>query len=164
MVMPVLCNRTDAPCIKVCPGNPKTGPGQPCKAMYKTPGRHHAAHNPNCAWAAATAVEKCPYSHEKLDARASTAAYSVISLNAMDEEPQPYWAGQDLGHPGLHVLGTGTAAKADCPVPAMSAWKGSDRSRCARDDVVEKCTFCYHRAHGLQPACVEVCLAGTHLR
>ena len=160
MVMPVLCNHcTDAPCVKVCPGNPKkAGPGQPYKAMYKTP-EGITLHNPELCVGCGDCQKKCPYSHEKLDASSlDGGSYSVISLNAMDEEPQPFWAGKTAAIPGCTSSGAEVAAKAGARVPAMSAWKGSDLQPVRKDDVVEKCTFCYHRVlNGLQPACVEVC-------
>ncbi len=40
----------------------------------------------------------------------------------------------------------------------MNPWKGGDLQPIRKGDVVEKCTFCYHRTiNGLQPACVEAC-------
>ena len=160
VVMPVLCNHcSDAPCIKVCPGNPKkAGPGKPYKALYKTP-EGITLHDPELCVGCGDCQKRCPYSHEKLDdASLDGRTYSVISLNPADDEPQPYWADKASVIPGCTASGAETAARAGTRTPAMNAWKGSDLQPVRSDDVSEKCTFCYHRVlNGLQPACVEVC-------
>ena len=159
-VMPVLCNHcTDAPCIKVCPGNPKkAGPGQPYKALFKTP-EGITLHDPSLCVGCGECQKKCPYSHERLgDDSLNGDSYSVISLNVMDDEPQPYWADKGSAIPGCTASGAETAAKAGARIPAMNQWQGGELQPIRGDDVVEKCTFCYHRVqNGLQPACVEVC-------
>jgi Fe-S-cluster-containing dehydrogenase component len=159
-VIPVLCNHcSDPPCITICPGNKeKAGPGKPYKALYKTP-EGITMHNPELCVGCGDCQKRCPYSFEKLDARSlDGSTYSVISLNAMDEPTQPYWADKASVIPGCTASGAETAAKAGAPVPAMNKWAGKDVQPIRSDDCVEKCTFCYHRVlNGLQPACVEAC-------
>ena len=165
-VMPVLCNHCDeAPCIAVCPGNPKkAGPGQPYKALFKTP-EGITLHNPELCVGCGDCQKRCPYSHPSLDdASLDGQTYSVISLNPMDEPAQPYWSDKTAAIPGCTSSGADVAAKAGTPIPAMNAWKGSDLQPIRSDDVVEKCTFCYHRVlNGLQPACVDACPAQARI-
>lgn len=159
-VLPVLCNHcTDAPCIDKCPGNPeKAGKGNPYKALFKTPDGI-TLHDPELCVGCGDCQKACPYSHEKLGPSSLAGeTYSVISLNPIDEEPQPYWSDKVAMIPGCTSSGAETAAKAGAAIPALNAWQGGDTKPLRSDDVVEKCTFCYHRiSHGLQPACVEVC-------
>ncbi len=162
MVIPVLCNHCDEPpCIKICPGNPeKAGPGKPYKALFKTP-EGITMHNPELCVGCGDCQTKngCPYSHEKLDAKSLTGeTYSVISLNPAQDEPQPFWADKTSAIPGCTSSGAEVSAKAGTRIPAMNAWMGGETQAIRSDDVIEKCTFCYHRVtNGLQPACVEVC-------
>lgn len=161
MVIPVLCNHCDdPPCIKVCPGNPeKAGPGKPYKALYKT-AEGITLFNPDlCVGCGDCQRIGCPYSHEKLGPSSLTGeTYSVISLNAAEDEPQPFWADKTAAIPGCTSSGAEVSAKTGTRLPAMNAWQGSDTQPIRSDDVIEKCTFCYHRVmNGLQPACVEVC-------
>ena len=165
-VIPVLCNHcSDAPCIKVCPGNPeKAGKGNPYKALYKTP-EGITMHDPELCVGCGDCQKRCPYSQPKLDdSSLDGRSYSVISLNAMDEPTQPYWADKTAAIPGCTASGADTAAKAGVPVPAMNQWKGRDLQPIRKDDCIEKCTFCYHRVlNGLQPACVEACPAQARI-
>lgn len=165
-VMPVLCNHcSDAPCVTKCPGNPeKAGPGNPYKALYKTP-EGITMHNPDLCVGCRECQTNCPYSHEKLDSSSlEGGSYSVISFNAMDEHTQPRWADKTSAIPGCTASGAEVAALAGAMPPMLNAWKGGDLQPVRQDDVVEKCTFCYHRVlNGLQPACVEVCPAKARI-
>ena len=149
-VMPVLCNHcSDAPCVKACPVKGE-------KAMYKTPEGITMYDSSKCI-GCRSCQEACPYSQEKLgDESLDGQTYSVISYNSDTAEPQPYWADKSAAIAGCTASGAEVAAKAG--VPAMNQFKAGEAQPLRRKDVVEKCTFCYHRvSNGLQPACVEVC-------
>jgi Fe-S-cluster-containing dehydrogenase component len=166
-VMPVLCNHcSDAPCIKICPGNPekagnlaKSPTGNPYKALFKTPEGITLLNSELCVGCGDCQRIGCPYSHVKLDESSLTGAtYSVISLNPYEDDPQPRWSDKTSVIPGCTSSGAEVAALAGAKPPMMNQWKGGDLQPVRTDDVVEKCTFCYHRVlNGLQPACVEVC-------
>ena len=152
-VMPVLCNHCDdAPCVKACPvkGN---------KAMFKTP-EGITMYDSNLCIGCQSCQEACPYSatslgEESLDGQ----TYSVISYNADEANPQPYWNDKaPAAIPGCTSTGAEVSAKAGAPLPAYNAFNGPEALPQRKAGVVEKCTFCYHRVtNGLQPACVEVC-------
>jgi len=165
-VMPVLCNHcSDAPCIKVCPGNPKkAGPGKPYKALYKTP-EGITLHNPELCVGCGDCQRKCPYSHDRLDdSSLEGASYSVISLNPMDEDAQPRWSDKSAAIPGCTASGAEVAALAGATPPMLNKWQGGELQPVRSDDVIEKCTFCYHRVlNGLQPACVDACPARARI-
>lgn len=160
LVMPVLCNHcTDAPCVKGCPGNPKkAGPGNPYKALFKTP-EGITLHDPELCVGCRACQKNCPYSHEDLGVSSLDGqTYSVISFNPEGESTQPRWADKTSAIPGCTASGAEVAALAGALPPTVNQWKGGDLQPVRADDVVEKCTFCYHRVlNGLQPACVEVC-------
>jgi Fe-S-cluster-containing dehydrogenase component len=151
-VMPVLCNHcSDAPCVKACPVKGE-------KAMYKTPEGITMYDSAKCI-GCRSCQEACPYSSEKLGPESLDGlTYSVISYNRDDADPQPYWSDRTAAIAGCTSSGAEVAARAGAPVPPMNRFEASEVQPIRRKDVVEKCTFCYHRVtNGLQPACVEVC-------
>jgi len=156
-VMPVTCNHcTEAPCVKVCPVTPK--------AMFKTT-EGITMHDPNRCIGCRLCQQACPYSNMELDeASLRGEAYSVISFNPFDSNPQPQWVDKTAIIPGATASGAETAQKAGAPVPAMNQFFAGDAKPLRKAGVVEKCTFCYHRtSNGLQPACVEACPAKARI-
>jgi ferredoxin len=132
--MPVLCNHcSDAPCVKICPGNPekagnptKDPNGKPWKAMYKTP-EGITLHDPALCVGCGDCQKACPYSQEKLGPSSlDGGSYSVISLNPADENPQPRWADKTSAIPGCTASGAEIAALAGAMPPMLNAWKGGD--------------------------------------
>jgi Fe-S-cluster-containing dehydrogenase component len=133
-VIPVLCNHcSDAPCIKICPGNPeKAGKGNPFKALYKTP-EGITLHDPELCIGCGDCQKECPYSVPRLDdASLHGTSYSVISLNTSGEDPQPRWSDKTSAIPGCTSSGAEVAALAGATPPMLNAWKGSDVPPCAR--------------------------------
>lgn len=151
-VMPVLCNHcSDAPCVKACPVKGE-------KAMFKTPEGITMYDSSKCI-GCRQCQEACPYSATSLDERALNGeTYSVISYNSDEGDTQPFWADKSAAIAGGTSSGAEVSARAGATPPAMNTWKAGEVSPVRPKDVVEKCTFCYHRVtNGLQPACVEVC-------
>jgi Fe-S-cluster-containing dehydrogenase component len=150
-VMPVLCNHcSDAPCVKVCPAQPK--------AMFKTP-EGITMHDDASCIGCRLCQYACPYSSGTLDeASLDGATYSVISYNAKGASTQPQWADKTEMIPGCTASGAETAKRAGATTPTMNQFAAGDVEPIRPGGVVEKCTFCYHRtSNGLQPACVEAC-------
>ena len=150
-VMPVLCNHcSDAPCVKVCPTEPK--------AMFKTP-EGITMHDTTQCIGCRRCQRACPYSNRELGAESLDGqTYSVISFNPEDKPVQPYWADKAAAIPGCTSSAAEVAAKAGAAIPALNAFAEGDMKAIRAEGVVEKCTFCYHRtSNGLPPACVEVC-------
>jgi len=156
-VMPVLCNHcSDAPCVKVCPAQPK--------AMFKTP-EGITMHDDASCIGCRLCQYACPYSSGTLDeASLDGATYSVISYNAKGAGTQPQWADRTEMIPGCTASGAETAKRAGATTPALNQFVAGDVEAIRPDGVVEKCTFCYHRtSNGLQPACVEACPAKARI-
>ncbi len=150
-VMPVLCNHcTDAPCVEICPTEPK--------AMFKTP-EGITMHDPELCIGCRRCQRACPYSNRELGAESLNGdTYSVISFNKNDAEPQAFWANKAALIPGCTSAPADVAKAAGAVTPAANLFKAGDAQPIRAEGVIEKCTFCYHRtSNGLQPACVEVC-------
>jgi Fe-S-cluster-containing dehydrogenase component len=151
VVMPVLCNHcSDAPCVKVCPTEPK--------AMFKTP-EGITLHDSELCIGCRRCQRACPYSNKELGEESlDGTAYSVISFNPDGKPVQPQWADTTALIAGCTSAPAAVAKAAGAATPTLNAFVEGDEKNLRPEGVVEKCTFCYHRTlKGLQPACVEVC-------
>lgn len=150
--IPVLCNHcTLAPCVEVCPVKPD-------KAIYKTP-EGITMYDQSLCIGCGRCQRACPYSASQLDETSRDgASYSVISYNDDNAATQPFWADKTPMIAGVTPSAAETAQRAGAPVPTLNRFEGAEVGPLRKPEVIEKCTFCYHRTqNGLQPACVEVC-------
>lgn len=158
VALPVLCNHcSNAPCVEVCPVEPK--------AMYKTPEGVTMHDDARCIGCRAC-QSACPYSQMELGPESlSGETYSVISFNPDGEDSQPFWGAKGAAIPGCTSSGAEVCAKAGSTPPNLNAFAaGGDVDPVRKGGVVEKCTLCFHRiSQGLQPACVDACPARARI-
>ncbi len=112
-VIPVLCNHcSDAPCVKICPGNPekagnptKSLDGKPWKAMFKTP-EGITLHDPELCVGCGDCQKACPYSQEKLGPiQPGWRQLQCDQPEPRGRKPAAALGRQDLRHPRLHRVG-----------------------------------------------------------
>ncbi len=151
-VMPMLCNHcTEAPCIEVCPVEPK--------AMFKTEDGITMINHERCIGCRAC-QEACPYSKKEVLGEET----SVISFNPPGKKVHPMY------HDGKQIIkgstssGVDTARAARALPPHRTKYDHPDYEDVRRPGVVEKCTFCDHRIKkGDIPWCVECCPAEARI-
>ncbi len=151
-VLPVLCNHcTDAPCVEVCPVNPK--------AMYKSP-EGLTLHNDDRCIGCRKCQDACPYSVR--DISASGDQYSVISYN--DYPVHNFWRSKKAVIPNCTGSGDEVAKKVGSLPPNANIYEHPDYKPVRPNYVTEKCILCDHRRKdGLEPYCVVSCPSGARV-
>jgi len=161
---PVRCNHcSDPECIKPCP--------KP-QALYKSE-EGLTLYNYRYCIQCKKCQEKCPYS--ALDVEKESAAYSVISFNAIGGPTHDRYRDESEMIKGCTASGATVAAAVGAIPPHKNEYKFKDkgkpldpklsRGRGELVDVrsggwVEKCTFCVHRIRNNEvPNCVAACPA-----
>lgn len=149
---PVLCNHCAFPsCVEVCPVTPK--------AIFKNNNGITMISNERCI-GCRQCQEACPYS--VWDVEEDKAAYSVISFNDFEEEPQEFYADSTELIRGGTASGAEIARKTGGNPPFRTKYDHPDYKDVRRDGIIEKCTFCEHRVENLElPYCVEACPSGA---
>ena len=146
--IPVLCNHcSDAPCVKVCPVQPK--------AMFKT-ADGITMHNDERCIGCRRCQKACPYS--ATDVVKEKAAYSVISVN--DPKAPAHAPSRDSSEmiKGCTASGAEVAKLAGTAPPYQHKYSHPDYESIRKQGLAEKCIFCEHRVKlGELPNCVVVC-------
>lgn len=133
--IPTLCNHCDvAPCIEVCPVEPK--------AMYKAESRL-TLHSVERCIACRRCEEACPY--------------GAIFYN--ETEPHEYWKSDQQLINNCTASPAEVLERVNQKViPYYNPDRDTTYPGIRPKNMVEKCTFCDHRlVHGLEPYCNEVC-------
>lgn len=150
VTIPTLCNHcSDAPCVEVCPVNPK--------AMYKSPDGV-TLHNDERCIGCQMCIVACPYSDKNVET--AGVQYSVISFNPTDEYTHSFWRKKSELIPGCTSSGFEVSQKAGAIPPNMNEYSHPDYQPVRRNGVTEKCILCNHRTiKGELPHCVVSCPA-----
>ncbi|MBR9977147.1 MAG: 4Fe-4S dicluster domain-containing protein [Bacteroidetes bacterium] len=151
---PVLCNHcSDAPCVTMCPVNPK--------ALSKTPEGITIKDDSRCI-GCRICQSACPYSARDVDT--DEVQYSVISYNEASAPTHPFWEDTSVLISGCTSSGKDVSTKAGVTPPNMNAYEGTPYDTVRRPNVVEKCILCHHRIkEGDRPWCVQSCPSGARV-
>jgi len=154
-VIPVLCNHcTDAPCVEVCPVEPK--------AMYKSE-NGITLHNDERCIGCKKCQTACPYSARGTVEYADV-QYSVISYNDSGLETHSYYKNDKQIISGCTASPKELAGLAGEVPPMKNIYTHPDYQAVRRSDITEKCMFCDHRLkNGENPYCVDSCPAGARI-
>jgi Fe-S-cluster-containing dehydrogenase component len=149
---PTLCNHcSDAPCIEICPTNPK--------AMYKGPDGI-TLHNDELCIGCQLCAYDCPYSER--DYTANKAQYTVISYNKND--PQPFYNDTTAIIMNCTSSPKEVADEYGTIPPFKNDYPNEVYFAVRPKNVTEKCIFCYHRVkEGDKPYCVVSCPANARI-
>lgn len=153
-VVPVLCNHcTNAPCVEVCPVDPK--------AMFKTEDGVTMHNDQRCIGCQLCQVG-CPYSNKDVDE--AGVQYSVITMNPHDEDTQSFYDNDVAIIPGGTSTPLETATLAAHRPPDENVYTDPDYNDVRPSGVVEKCILCRHRTvEGMEPYCVVSCPTGARV-
>jgi len=152
--LPVQCNHCgDAPCITMCPVNPK--------ALYKNAEGVTLRDDSRCI-GCLICQSACPYSARDVDA--DGVQYSVNSFNERGADVHPFWNDRTEVIPGCTASGRQVVQRIGSTPPHLNDYTNAPHNSVRESGIVEKCSFCYHRTSvGEQPWCVESCPAGARI-
>lgn len=151
---PVLCNHcTDAPCVEMCPVNPK--------ALFKSPEGITLRDDSRCI-GCRICQSACPYSAREVSK--AKVQYSVNSFNEFSAPTHPFWENSTELIPGCTGSGKSVAINAGATPPNLNMYTGVSYESVRRAGVMEKCMLCHHRIkEGENPWCVESCPSGARV-
>jgi Fe-S-cluster-containing dehydrogenase component len=153
-VFPTLCNHcTNAPCIDVCPAEPK--------ALYKTETGITMLNHDRCI-GCGYCINRCPYSDHNVDT--AGVQYSVITRNPAEYETHPFYDDTTAIVPGCTMSPSELAEVVGERPPTVNLYQHTDSRYVRPKNSSEKCTFCEHRVlAGLEPYCVVSCPAHARM-
>jgi len=154
VIIPTLCNHcSDAPCVDVCPVNPK--------AMFKSP-EGVTLHNDDRCIGCQLCIIACPYSDQNIES--AGVQYSVISFNPFNEQTHKNWRDKTELITDCTSSGFEVSQKSGSIPPNMNEFEHPDYKQVRRNGITEKCILCHHRiTTGEQPYCVVSCPAKARI-
>ncbi len=153
-VFPTLCNHcTDAPCVEVCPANPK--------ALFKTEDGITMLNHDRCI-GCGYCINRCPYSDHNVDV--AGVQYSVLTRNSAAANTHWFYDDDSEIIAGCTFAPKEIAETVGKRPPHVNEYTDPDTQAVRPKNKTEKCTFCAHRLlDDLEPYCVVSCPAHARM-